>query len=230
MTRESTISDKIKTAISKIPNSLIFRRNVGDFETKDGRYISIGVKGEADLQGFIGNQLCPYCDNPIHPLPVAVEVKSDAKYANQSKKQKSWQTNVWERRGVLYILAKSVDDINIAIETRLIKVGEIDMTDEFRGKVITKYLLEISPLVDGKNLMDCLIDTASKLNISLSSIHRWRRFGKVTTAEHAIAILLAINKTRESLGIPERCGIKDLAIICNFRDKYSKPGSVELSK
>lgn len=226
MASESKITDLIKLAVSKIPNSLIFRRNVGDFKTQDGRYISIGEKGEADWQGFVGNQTCPNCDFPIHPKPIAIEVKADRKDAKQSADQKLWQKNVWERRGALYILAKSVSDLIAALD----KDEGVDMIqeNEFRSNLITKYLLEISPQKGEKNIMDCLSDAASILGVSIRTVHRWRSSGRISTAEHIVSMLILINKKRRDLGISELCGIKDIAILCNFRGKFSDPSTTSL--
>jgi hypothetical protein len=95
--------------ISKSQHNLVVRRNVGTFRTLDGlRIVKIGQPGEADVQGIIGNQHCPKCGFPIHPLPYAVEVKDDKN--TQDPEQINWQKNVWERRGGLYILARSASD------------------------------------------------------------------------------------------------------------------------
>ena len=110
--------------ISKNPMALVVRRNVGKFIAvvdissaisclrKNNIFasvISIGMSGEADVQGFIGGQICKYCESPIHPKPFALEVKT-AK-GKQRDEQVSWQQNVWERRGGLYILGRNLSDI-----------------------------------------------------------------------------------------------------------------------
>ena len=107
--KEAEIQQKIMLEIGSKPENLISRRNVGDFTTKDGRYIRIGTKGEADLQGVIGNQKCGFCGFPVHPKPIAIEVKD--KDGKQSPDQILWQNETWERRGLLFILARSVDDV-----------------------------------------------------------------------------------------------------------------------
>lgn len=107
--RESQIQQEIMLEVSKSPHNLIVRRNVGLFKTLDGlRTIKIGQNGEADVQGISGNQHCPKCGTPIHPLPFAIEVKDENN--TQDEDQIKWQKNVWERRGGLYVLARSVGD------------------------------------------------------------------------------------------------------------------------
>lgn len=97
--------------VSRSPYNLIVRRNVGVFNTIDGRWITVGKRGEADTQGFIGNQKCPNCRYPIHPKPFAIEVKS-AK-GEQRELQIKWENETWVRRGGIYIMAKSEDNEDI---------------------------------------------------------------------------------------------------------------------
>ena len=107
--RESRIQQEIMLEVSKSPHNLIVRRNVGMFKTMDGlRIVRVGQVGEADTQGILGNQRCPNCHFPIHPLPYAVEVKDESN--EQDPDQINWQKNVWERRGGLYVLARSAED------------------------------------------------------------------------------------------------------------------------
>ena len=117
--------------VSRDPMALIVRRNVGRFIRIAGgpeeikraiailirngipaSMIRIGTKGEADLQGIKGGQECPRCDWPIHPFPFAIEVKNDTD-GEQTPEQFSWQKNVWERRGGLYVIARSNDDVRM---------------------------------------------------------------------------------------------------------------------
>lgn len=108
MDSETKIRDRIFKEVGKDPKSLIFRRNVGLFYTRYGAPIKIGRNGEADLQGFLGNQRCLICGCPIHPKPFAIEVKSAN--GEQSEDQITFQKEVWERRGLLYVLASSVNE------------------------------------------------------------------------------------------------------------------------
>jgi hypothetical protein len=115
--KEAQIQQEIMLEVSKSPSNLIVRRNVGLFKTMDGlRTIKIGQNGEADVQGIIGNQKCPHCGTPVHPLPFAIEVKDETN--TQDPDQVNWQKNVWERRGGLYILARSKEDAMIGLKLR----------------------------------------------------------------------------------------------------------------
>ena len=112
---ETPIQDRISLKISESPHNLVIRRNVGIFFTEYGGRITIGVTGEADLQGFIGNQRCPHCNNKIHPKPFACEVKAPGK--PQSEAQIKWQNQTWERRGALYVLATSPEEAHEKLNT-----------------------------------------------------------------------------------------------------------------
>jgi hypothetical protein len=103
---ESEIAQKILLKLGKDPDVLLLRRNVGLFYTKNGNPINIGFTGEADYQGMIDGQKCPHCNNPIHPLPIALETKS--KKGKQSEDQKKFQAETWERRGGVYLLANDI--------------------------------------------------------------------------------------------------------------------------
>ena len=48
--QETAVQNKIMVALCEA-GFTVFRRNVGLFYTQDGRMISIGTKGESDLQG-----------------------------------------------------------------------------------------------------------------------------------------------------------------------------------
>lgn len=125
-TPEQRLQTEIEIEIGRDPRVLVQRRNVGLYLAPRGNateaqfvlrnagfsgatVISIGTPGEADLQGLIGGQLCPCCGAPIHPKPFAIEVKAGK--GVQSDKQKSWQKNVWQRRGGLFVLARENTDI-----------------------------------------------------------------------------------------------------------------------
>lgn len=126
--RESAIQTAIRLAIGARPEVLVQRRHVGTYLAVSGNIsaaaqmlrscgfvvavVPIGTPGEADLQGIIGNQTCT-CGKPSHPLPFALEVKTDK--GKQSPDQVNWQTNIWERRGGLYAIARSPADALTAL-------------------------------------------------------------------------------------------------------------------
>lgn len=85
------------------PDILIWRNTVGTFHTVDaGRTMQIGLPGSADLIGVIpGGRF------------IGVEVKTAT--GVQRKNQVAFQRAV-EKRGGLYVLARSVSDVRAAME------------------------------------------------------------------------------------------------------------------
>lgn len=91
---ETEIQNAIRVKLSEI--GFVRRNNVGKFYTPDGRPITIGIPGEADLTLFQNGG-----------KTVFIETKTPA--GRQSKKQKHFQ-NVVERRGFEYIIMRSAAD------------------------------------------------------------------------------------------------------------------------
>lgn len=84
------------------PESRWFQRDVGLFKTLRNTPIKIGIKGQADIYGFV-----PYGD---HVLWVEIEVKLP--HDKMSKYQKQWKETVENMRG-LHIVARDFSDLNI---------------------------------------------------------------------------------------------------------------------
>ena len=97
---ETEIQNAIRVVLSEI--GIVKRNNVGKFYTPDGRPITIGIPGEADLTLFQNGG-----------KTVFIEVKTDA--GRQSKIQRKFQAAV-ERLGYEYIIMRSVDDARRYIE------------------------------------------------------------------------------------------------------------------
>lgn len=97
---ETEIQNAIRVELSKI--GIVRRNNVGTFYTPDGRPITIGIPGEADLTLFRDSG-----------KTVFVETKTPK--GKQSKKQKHFQSVV-ERRGYEYIIMRSVQDAEKYVE------------------------------------------------------------------------------------------------------------------
>jgi hypothetical protein len=97
---ETEIQNAIRVKLSEI--GFVRRNNVGKFYTPDGRPITIGIPGEADLTLFQNGG-----------KTVFIEVKTDA--GRQSKIQRKFQAAV-ERLGYEYIIMRSVDDVRRYIE------------------------------------------------------------------------------------------------------------------
>lgn len=91
---ETEIQNAIRVELSKI--GIVRRNNVGIFYTPDGRPITIGIPGEADLTLFRDGG-----------KTVFVEIKTPK--GKQNKWQKHFQ-NVVERRGYEYIIMRSFRD------------------------------------------------------------------------------------------------------------------------
>lgn len=91
---------------------------------------------------------------------------------------------------------------------------------------IDRYLREAAGAVmtDGTvnaniGITEVISICVTKLNVSRSTVNRWRKDDKVSTTENALAILIAINRVR---GEGKKCNLKDIAILCNYKDMYRK--------
>jgi hypothetical protein len=93
---ESQLQDQIRLALGREPDVLLYRNNCGVAEAH-GHKIRFGVgnPGGADLIGIFRGRF------------LAIEVKTAA--GRQSDDQRRFQQLV-ERRGGIYLLARSVDD------------------------------------------------------------------------------------------------------------------------
>jgi hypothetical protein len=102
---ESAILRSVLQRLGSRPDVRLFRANVGAGRTFAGDAIKWGVKGQADLNGWImgGRRL-------------EVEVKRPGE--KQTQEQKNWQA-VCERFGVLYLLVHSADEAEALLEAAL---------------------------------------------------------------------------------------------------------------
>ena len=100
MTSEAVIQQNIRLALGLRDDIFMFRINVGVFRPLHGdqkRAIRSAPDGTPDLIGV------------MHPgKAFAIEVKTTK--GQQREAQKNWQ-KAWERRGGIYVLARSVDDV-----------------------------------------------------------------------------------------------------------------------
>ena len=100
MSSEAVIQQNIRLALGMRDDIFMFRINVGVFRPLHGdqrRAIRSAPDGTPDLIGVI-----------IPGRAFAIEVK--AAKGQQREAQKNWQ-KAWEKRGGIYILARSVDDV-----------------------------------------------------------------------------------------------------------------------
>ena len=96
---EAALQQQIRLALGLRDDIMMFRINVGKFRPLDGgqRVIQSAPEGTPDLLGVIA---------PGRAF--AIEVK--AQRGKQRQVQAAWQL-AWERRGGIYILARSLDDV-----------------------------------------------------------------------------------------------------------------------
>lgn len=99
MSSEAVLQQNIRLELGQRDDVMLFRINVGKFRPLDGgkRVIQSAPEGTPDLLGV---------KSPGRAF--AIEVK--APRGSQREAQKRWQ-EAWEKRGGIYILAKSLADV-----------------------------------------------------------------------------------------------------------------------
>lgn len=97
--REAVLQQEIRLALGQRQDIMMFRINVGKFRPLDGgaRVIQSAPEGTPDLLGVM-----------TPGRAIAIEVK--AQRGKQRTVQVAWQ-NAWEKRGGIYILARSLEDV-----------------------------------------------------------------------------------------------------------------------
>ena len=100
MSREAVIQQEIRLALGMRDDIFMFRINVGKFRPLDGgpRVIQSAPDGTPDLMGVMG------------PSGKAFGIEVKAAKGKQREAQKRWQ-EAWEKRGGIYILARSLEDV-----------------------------------------------------------------------------------------------------------------------
>lgn len=100
---EREIQQNILISFGSLPDLRIWRNNTGSIKTPDGRFVTFGLKGSADILGIMrGGRF------------LAIEVKTAT--GRQSEHQKNFQ-NIIESFGGVYILARSVEDVKRRLES-----------------------------------------------------------------------------------------------------------------
>ena len=95
--KEHEIMQRILISIGSRPDVRVWRNNTGSVKTQDGRFVTFGLNGSADIIGLLrGGRF------------LAIEVKSEI--GRQSEQQKNFQKMI-ESFGGLYILARCVEDV-----------------------------------------------------------------------------------------------------------------------
>lgn len=108
---EKEIQNKIQLQLSNGCNRL-WRINVGNFETKDGRYISIGTTGMSDLIGFASIEVSQEMVGTKVALIVAMEIKSAR---GRATPEQIAFLELVRRAGGRAGIARSVDDARAII-------------------------------------------------------------------------------------------------------------------
>ena len=127
MSSEAVLQQNIRLELGQRDDVMLFRINVGKFRPLDGgkRVIQSAPEGTPDLLGVIAVRACVINEKARSAAPVdgsvgdiimpeifgrafAIEVK--APRGSQREAQKRWQ-EAWEKRGGIYILAKSLADV-----------------------------------------------------------------------------------------------------------------------
>lgn len=107
MSSEAVLQQEIRLALGMRDDIFMFRINVGKFRPLEGggRIIQSAPEGTPDLLGVL-----------LPGKAFGIEVKT-AK-GQQRDAQKKWQA-AWERRGGIYVLARSLEDVARGLDITL---------------------------------------------------------------------------------------------------------------
>ena len=83
------------------PACVLWRQHAGVFTAASGHTVRVGIEGQADLGGVLANGRC-----------IQIEVKSPSGRIRPA--QERWAA-MCRRMNVLYVLARSVDDVTSVI-------------------------------------------------------------------------------------------------------------------
>lgn len=108
MKSEAVLQQEIRLALGMRDDIFMFRINVGKFRPLEGdqrRVIQSAPEGTPDLMGVI---------QPGKAFGIEVKTKR----GQQRDAQKKWQ-EAWEKRGGIYILARSLEDVARGLDIEL---------------------------------------------------------------------------------------------------------------
>lgn len=113
--REAVLQQEIRLALGQRDDIMLFRINVGKFRPLEGgpRVIQSAPEGTPDLLGVIHRRIFGQVGDHFAVdewvgQAFGIEVKTEK--GKQRTAQVAWQ-NAWEKRGGIYILARSLDDV-----------------------------------------------------------------------------------------------------------------------
>lgn len=99
---ESHLVQSILREFGSRPDLRLWRQNTGAARTPTGQVVRFGVPGQADISGITNTG-----------RRVEIECKAST---SLSEAQRNWRAMI-ERFGGLYVLARSVEDVRIALES-----------------------------------------------------------------------------------------------------------------
>jgi len=116
---EKQIQNEIIRAVGTLPWLRVWRNHPGG-AWRQGRFITFGIPGQADLTGIVPvTQVlaCPHCGGELSTPPVGgrLEVEVKTPTGRQSTDQKNFQ-KIIERFHGIYILARSPEDAMRVLE------------------------------------------------------------------------------------------------------------------
>jgi len=113
--QETNVQNEILLALSQAGH-LPWRNQVGVFRSYDdpNRIIKIGTPGMADIIDIVPVQITPEMVGKTVGVAVAIEVKTLV--GKQRKNQQLWQLAA-ERRGAIYLIARSADQAIESLKT-----------------------------------------------------------------------------------------------------------------
>lgn len=91
------------------------------------------------------------------------------------------------------------------------------MVKEQKNIVIDSYLREIAPHATG--MTEVVKVVSDTIGVAVSTIHRWRAADCIPRADEVVSIVIAVNRNRPN---ERKCTLKDVAILCNYKDNYRK--------
>lgn len=99
--READLVQSILLTFGSRPGIRLWRVNTGAVKTAD-RFIRYGLPGMADISGLLA------------PSGRRIEIECKSATGRQSEQQRNWQRMI-EKHGGLYVLARSVEDVERAL-------------------------------------------------------------------------------------------------------------------
>lgn len=108
--RESAVQAAVLAYLEERGDCFVWRNNTGAYSPRPGQFISFGRRGSGDIIGVIA---------PSGKL-VAIECKRPVG-GRLSKDQERFRDRVWACGGI-YILARSVDEVRVALPAPTVRL------------------------------------------------------------------------------------------------------------